>query len=106
MKMALFFCLESSTHRPFSISSLAAYPGVYSKYPLDSQKLYYLDFKTQSGVLDDILEVRNIQNDYIVNVYNLNDIEIFSVEGITIKGVTYHAEQEILEQYNDVFAGR
>ena len=90
----------------YKITSLASYPGITSKYGPSEQDLYYFDFGQDSAILNDLLEVRNIQNDYIVNVYNLNDIEIFLVGGIQIGGTTYYAEQDILEQYNDVFAGR
>ena len=80
--------------------------GMVSKYGSEEQDLYELTFLSDGAVLEDILEVRNIQHDYIVNVHNLNDIEIFLVGGIEIGGVTYYTESDILEQYNDVFAGR
>ena len=57
-------------------------------------------------LLDEILEVRNVENNYIVNVKNLNDIEIFLVGGIKIRNDICYTDQQILQEYNDIFAGR
>ena len=78
--------------------------GYYVDTP--KQEYYYLDFKNQGDVLGDILELRNIENNYIVNTANIENIEIFLVNGIKIDDDTYYTDEEILEKYNDIFAGR
>ncbi len=89
-----------------SIYATTVFPAG-SKYPASEQKLYYLDFYNDKNVLNDLLEVGNIEHDYVVNVYHLNDVEICLGNTVAIKGTTKNwTEQEILELYNDVFAGR
>lgn len=70
------------------------------------KEFYYLDFKNQGDVLCDILEIRNIENNYIINTGNIEDIEIFLVNGLKINGEIYYTDDEILEKYNDIFTGR
>ena len=90
----------------FRIDNLAGFDGLVSSYDASEQQLYRLDFVRESGVLNDLLEVRNIEHEYIVNVYNLNDIELFLVGGIEIQGQKYYKDQDIIALYNNVFAGR
>lgn len=87
------------------LDNLSSYPKL-SSYEKVNQEYYLLDFKNDSAVINDILEIRNVENNYIVNVKNLDDIEIFSVDGIEFKEETLYEDDEIIEKYNHVFAGR
>lgn len=89
------------------LENFNAYNQLISYY-VDSpaQEYYYLDFKNEGAVLEDILEIRNIENNYIVNTTNIENIEIFLVNGLEIDGTKYYTDGEILEKYNDIFAGR
>ena len=87
------------------LSSLAAYPAISTREKPD-QEYYLLDFVNKSNVLNDIFELRNVENNYIVNVKDIENIEIFLVNGIKIGDDTYYTDDEIIEKYNDIFAGR
>ena len=91
----------------FKIDNLDSYPNLTSEYAeMGEQEYYFLDFKTQGETLNEILEVRNVNDNYIVNIKNLNDIEIFLVNGIKVGNKTLYTDKEIIEIYNDAFAGR
>ena len=40
------------------------------------------------------------------NVKNIEDIEIFLVDGVKIRNEVFYTDDEIIEKYNDIFAGR
>ena len=91
----------------FRLADLSGYPTIASFYTdTTDQDFYYLNFKTNAMLLNEILEVRNIENNYIVNVKNLNDIEIYLVEGVKIRNEICYSDTQILENYNDIFTGR
>ena len=71
-----------------------------------NQEYYYLNFKEKANILNDILDVRNVENNYVVNVKNLDNIEIFSVNPVEIGKDKYYTDDEIIEKYNEIFAGR
>ncbi len=87
------------------VEDFSSYPQLASYYST-GQEYYFLDFKTKGDVLQEILELRNIENNYIVNVKNLQNIEIFLIDGVKIGGTLYYSDSEILEKYNEIFAGR
>lgn len=79
-----------------------------TEYQTTPNEYYYLDFsnKERAKFLEEVLDIRNIENDYIVNTANMENIEIFLVNGIEIEKTRYYTESEILEKYNDIFTGR
>ena len=87
------------------LSNLSSYPQLAYKYRPDKE-YYLLDFKTKANILQELLDIRNVENNYIVNVKSLDDIEIFLVDGVDIGGEKYYTDDEIVEKYNDIFAGR
>lgn len=87
------------------IESLDVYPALAS-YGKENQEYYYLDFTNDSEILSDTLELRNIENDYIVNVKDIDNIEVFCVKGIEIGNDKFYTENEIVKEYNDIFGGR
>ena len=96
-----------------SFDSLSSYHQL-TKYETDplyvnnTHEYYYLDFTNDERIkfLEETLDLRNIENDYIVNTANIENIEICLVNGIEIEKTMYYTESEILEKYNDIGAGR
>ena len=67
---------------------------------------YLLNFKTNGNTLCDLLEIRNIENNYIVNLKDADNVEVFLVGGAMIENEMCYTDYEILKKYNDIFAGR
>lgn len=88
------------------VNDFTNYPQLSGYYTSGEHEYYFLDFKNNGAVIEDSLEIRNIENNYIVDVKNVEDIEILSINGVTIGADTYYSDDEILEKYNDIFAGR
>ncbi len=88
------------------IEDFSSYPQLTPYYNGTEHEYYFLDFKTKGDVLQEILELRNIENNYIVNVKNLQNVEIFLIDGVKIGDNLYYSDSEILEKYNEIFAGR
>lgn len=87
------------------ISNFDDYSGLEHKDKAD-QEYYFLNFKEKGNMLNAVLDIRNVENNYIVNVKDLDNIEIFSVDGIKIGGEKIYTDYEIIEKYNEIFAGR
>ena len=87
------------------IQNLDSYPEIAS-HGKANQEYYYLDFEKEGNLLQEKLDIRNIENNYIVNVKNIEDIEIFLVNGVKIRNEIFYKDDEIIEKYNDIFAGR
>lgn len=87
------------------IENFDSFKGLEDK-DKQNQEYYYLNFKEKSSVLNDILDIRNVENNYIVNVRDLDNIEIFSVDGIKVGENKLYTDDEIIEKYNEIFAGR
>ena len=92
--------LESFPGR--EIPNLDEYPHLQTVSKVN-QKYYYLDFKNDAGSINDALEVRNIENDYIVNLRELENIEIFLAETIDVNGEKVFTDNQIIEKYGDIF---
>lgn len=75
-------------------------------YYKDDQEYYLLNFKTNGNTLCDLLEIRNIENNYIVNLKDADNVEVFLVGGAMIENEMCYTDYEILKKYNDIFAGR
>lgn len=75
-------------------------------YYSGNQEYYFLNFNEKGDSICEILEIRNIENNYIVNVKNIENIEIFLINGVKIGGEWYYTDYEILKKYNEIFAGR
>ena len=87
------------------ILSFDGYEGLEDKDKAN-QEYYFLNFKEKSNLLNGVLDIRNVENNYIVNVKDLDNIEIFSVDGIEIGEEKFYTDDEIIEKYNEIFAGR
>ena len=88
------------------LSDFSSYTQLMPYYNSGDNEYYLLDFKSNGDAISDVLEIRNIENNYIVNVKNMEDIEIFLVNGVKIGDNVYYSDDEILKKYNDIFAGR
>lgn len=88
------------------IEDFTLYPQLSTYYTSGDHEYYFLNFKDNGKAIEDALEIRNIENNYIVDVKNIENIEIFMVNGVKIGSNTYYTDTEILEKYNDIFAGR
>ena len=100
--------LDDSVMDVFSgdrLVNLDAYDGIADRDE-PNQEYYFLDFKNKKELLEDIFNLRNIENNYIVNVKNLENIEVFLVDGVNVDDTLYYTADEIIEKYNDIFAGR
>lgn len=89
------------------IDDLAGYPNL-AKYKKPDQEYYLLEFENEEkrNMLLDTLELRNIENNYIVNVKDIENIEVFLEKGVKIRNEVFYSEPEIIEKYNNIFAGR
>ncbi len=87
------------------LQNLNDYPGL-AVYYKDDQEYYLLNFKTNGNVLCDLLEIRNIENNYIVNLKDTDNVEVFLIGGAMIEDEMCYTDYEILKKYNDIFAGR
>lgn len=87
------------------LQNLNDYPGLAAYYK-DDQEYYLLNFKTNGNTLCDLLEIRNIENNYIVNLKDADNVEVFLVGGAMIENEMCYTDYEILKKYNDIFAGR
>lgn len=87
------------------VSDFTGYMQLQDYYSGD-QEYYLLNFNEKGDSICEILEIRNIENNYIVNVKNIENIEIFSVNGVKIGEDWYYTDNEILQKYNEIFAGR
>lgn len=88
------------------IPNLSSYNQLMPYYTSGDHEYYLLDFEGKGDAISEILEIRNIENNYIVDVGNIENVEIFLINGVKIGGVLYYSDDEILEKYNDIFAGR
>lgn len=84
------------------IPNLDGYAHLASENKPD-QNYFYLDFKNDAGIINDALEVRNIENDYIVNLKEFENIEIFLVEPTDVNGEKVFTDNQIIEKYGDIF---
>lgn len=87
------------------LQNLNDYSGLAAYYK-DDQEYYLLNFKTNGNTLCDLLEIRNIENNYIVNLKDVDNVEVFLVGGAMIENEMCYTDYEILKKYNDIFAGR
>ena len=87
------------------LQNLNDYPELAAYYK-DDQEYYLLNFKTNGNTLCDLLEIRNIENNYIVNLKDADNVEVFLVGGAMIENEMCYTDYEILKKYNDIFAGR
>lgn len=88
------------------VEDFTLYPQLSGYYNSGEHEYYFLNFKDNGKVIENVLEIRNIENNYIVNVKNTENIEIFMVNGVKVGTSTYYTDTEILKKYNDIFAGR
>ena len=91
----------------FRLDSLSGFPTIASFYTdEENQEFYYLNYKADATLLNEILETRNVTSNYIVNVKDLNNVEIFLTGGIKMGNQICYTDKQILEKYNDIFSGR
>ncbi len=88
------------------LENLDAYPQLSSYLGSGDHEYYLLNFKESKEKLEDALELRNIENNYIVDVADTEKIKIFLVNGVEVGDSFYYTDSEILEKYNEVFVGR
>ena len=88
------------------LPDFSSYTQLMPYYNSGDHEYYLLDFKNNGDAIAEVLEIRNIENNYIVNVKNIEDIKIFLVNGVKIGDNVYYSDDEILKKYNDIFAGR
>lgn len=87
------------------LTSLSGYPEL-QKYEKENQEYYYLDFKNKKAELYDALDIRNVDKNYIVNVKDIDNIEVFLVTAEEVGGQKLYTDDEIIEKYNNLFSGR
>ena len=87
------------------LQNLNDYPELAAYYK-DDQEYYLLNFKTNGNTLCDLLEIRNIENNYIVNLKDADNVEVFLVGGAMIENEMCYTDYEILKKYNYIFDGR
>ena len=67
---------------------------------------YYLAYAddTMSDVyiqsLNEFLDVRSVQNSYIVSIIDVGEVEVFLVDGIRIEDTYYYSYEEISQNYS------
>lgn len=88
------------------LDDFSSYPQLSSYYDSGDSEYYFLDFETKNAVISEALEIRNIENNYIVNVKDFENVEVFLVDGLVIGSDRIYSDDEILRKYNDIFAGR
>lgn len=100
--------LEMSDLRGCLVSNPANYGSVLDSYypSYENHVFYFLNFKEQKNVLEDILELRNVENNYIIDATDLSNLKVYLVNGIQIEDRMYYMDTEIIEKYNGIFSGR
>lgn len=87
------------------IDSLDEYPNLAS-YNKPDQEYYVLKFENEDkkDILLDTLELRNIENNYIVNIKDIENIEVFFEKGVRVRNEVFYSDDEIIEKYKNIFA--
>lgn len=77
-----------------------------SSYNKPDQEYYILEFENndKKDMLLDTLELRNIENNYIVNIKDIENIEIFLEKGVKVRNEVFYSDDEIIEKYKNIFA--